>query len=61
MTSFFHMQSDNIDLFKNEGQNFNMMLIWWMYTAFTQNDWDNSSKHMAELWDMLYIDFIYVH
>ena len=54
MTSFVRVQSDNSDIFRKEGGNFNLMLILWLYAAFTQNGWENSSKHMAELRDTLY-------
>ena len=54
MTSFVHVYSDNNDIFRKAGGNFNMMLIWWMYDDFTQNGWENCQKHMAELRDTLY-------
>ena len=55
MTSFVHVESDNNDIFRKAGANFNMMLIWLMYDDFTQNGWENRQKHMAELRDTLYI------
>ena len=54
MTSFVHVESDNNDIFRKAGGNFNMMLIWWMYDDFMQNGWENCQKHMAELRDTLY-------
>ena len=54
MTSFVHVESDNNDIFRKTGGNFNMMLIWWVYDDFTQNGWENRQKHMAELRDTLY-------
>ena len=54
MTSFVHVESDNNDIFRKAGANFNMMLIWLMYDDFTQNGWENRQKHMAELRDTLY-------
>ena len=53
--SFVHVESDNNDIFRKTGANFNMMLIWLMYDDFTQNGWENRQKHMAELRDTLYI------
>ena len=54
MTSFAHVESDNNDIFRKAGANFNMILIWFMYDDFTQYGWENCQKYMAELRDTLY-------
>ena len=56
MRSFVQVESDNNDIFRKAGANFNMMLIWLMYDDFTQNGWENRQKHMAELRDTLYVE-----